>query len=127
MRPIENIFVVDDNRMFADLIIIIFTHEGYSVRASYNPIQALDEIKACPPDLLLIDMAMPHMSGIELVAELKRQGMGGIPVLLMTAGAYHLEHLPDNILNVFTKPLDVAELVSMVRGLYRQNNVLLSG
>ena len=125
MCLMETIFIVDDNPMFIDLITIIFAHEGYHVRSACDPLQALDAIKASPPDLLLVDMAMPRMSGIELVAELQRQGLNEIPVLLMTAGAYRLEHLPDNILDVFTKPLDVAELVSMVRGVYCQENVLV--
>lgn len=119
MCSMHSIFAVDDNPLFIDLITTVFTQAGYRVRTTCDPAAALTEILAQPPDLALIDVVMPRMSGFELATAIQRQSREFIPVLLMTAGMYQVNRLPGNIIGMLVKPLDMAELVSLVHGVVR--------
>jgi CheY-like chemotaxis protein len=80
------VLVVDDN---PDSIIIMrgmLEPRGYSVVVAGSGVEALDVIRNEPPDVILLDVMMPEMSGLEVLQQLKEQeNTGRIPVILVTA------------------------------------------
>ncbi len=116
MQPVSTIFVVDDNRTFIDLITMILCTEGYQVCAFYDAMSAVSEMLRVRPDLVLVDLSMPRMSGIDLILHMRRCGLTTTPVILITAGAYNIKTSSiDEFTRFFVKPLDIVELLPIVR------------
>jgi len=64
-------FVVDDEPVIANTVAIILQQSGFSATPFTNPLDALERACQEAPDLLLSDVAMPHLSGIDLALEIK--------------------------------------------------------
>ena len=69
LRPVA--LVVDDEHVIADTLAIILNKAGYAATAAYNAESALEIAKVIPPQLLVTDVVMPGMSGIELAIAMK--------------------------------------------------------
>lgn len=69
-RPI--VLVVDDERIIADTLVAILSHHGLMAMPAYDGPSAFEIAKVIPPDLLLSDVVMPGMSGIDLATMVKR-------------------------------------------------------
>ena len=82
------ILCVDDNRDIRDLITLILEEEGYSVLASSDGDSALTLIKERKPDLVLLDVMMPGISGLDVLRTLRAlsdSSINQIPVIVITA------------------------------------------
>lgn len=66
------VFVVDDERIIASTIAIILNQHGFEAREFYSGQTALDEIRLQPPDVVITDLVMPGMTGVELAVELRK-------------------------------------------------------
>jgi len=73
--PIEpkRVLFVDDERVIADTLAIIFRNQGYVTRAVYSAEQALELMSDWLPDLAIIDVLLPGMNGIDLAIQLKAE------------------------------------------------------
>jgi two-component system NtrC family response regulator len=80
----ETILVVDDEKNYLVVLETLLEGEGYEVLTSYNPVQALELLRNCDADLVITDMKMPKMNGIELLERAKK-GDPDLPVIMMTA------------------------------------------
>ena len=70
-RPV--VLIVDDERIIADTLSLIFSRSGFTVLTAYDARSALDLANSVPPDLLLSDITMaPEMTGVELAMELAK-------------------------------------------------------
>jgi len=72
-QHVSVVFVVDDEQVISQSLAIILRREGFDASDFTNPLEALEQMKITPPDLLISDVMMPEISGIELairVAEL---------------------------------------------------------
>jgi DNA-binding NtrC family response regulator len=78
------IIVVDDEQSLRQVLEMVFREEGYDVRTASNGIQALELLSEAPADVVLSDVRMPDMNGIELLKSLREQDPD-IGVVLMTA------------------------------------------
>jgi DNA-binding NtrC family response regulator len=67
-----SILVVDDERIVADTLGAILRQSGFVIRTAYGALDALRIAQRNPPDLLITDVAMPEMNGVELAVELLR-------------------------------------------------------
>jgi DNA-binding response OmpR family regulator len=84
-RPVRTILVVDDSRTNLHVIGKRLTHLGYLTALVDNGVEALDLISARGFDLVLLDMVMPGMSGIQVLAEIRsRQETNDLPVIMVT-------------------------------------------
>lgn len=84
-RP-ARVLVVDDSEGTADVLVRHMRLEGYDAHAITDPLEALAAIKADPPDLLLLDVMMPHLNGMDLLKELRAYTpTAELPVILLTA------------------------------------------
>jgi DNA-binding response OmpR family regulator len=82
----KTILVVDDEPELVTLIRRILEKNGYRVVCAYDGRQVFDVLKKQKPDLILLDVMMPEMNGLEVLAHLKRdQETSSIPVFLLTA------------------------------------------
>jgi DNA-binding response OmpR family regulator len=68
---ISTIFVVDDERVIASTLTTILQLNGYQARSFLNPLEALEAARTVKPDLVIADVVMPGLSGIDLAIQLK--------------------------------------------------------
>jgi CheY-like chemotaxis protein len=98
------IFVVDDNKIIATTLEVILRHEGYSTTSYTNPLDALAAAVINPPDMLLSDVMMPELSGVELAMRFKIIAPD-CKILLFSGQAQALDLLEPARINGFRFPL----------------------
>ena len=81
--PAGRILVADDEAEVLDLLRQVLVHRGYEVATASTGEEALEKMPVFGPEVLVVDMAMPGLSGVEVLAALRRQGIG-IPVIAMS-------------------------------------------
>jgi two-component system response regulator MprA len=79
-----DVLIVDDDPAIVELVVEVLTEEGYAVRNACDGLQALQAITEAPPALLLLDIQMPGMSGVELAMRVRAAGYG-FPIVIITA------------------------------------------
>lgn len=67
------ILVIDDERPLADTLALILTSTGYEVKAAYDGVDALSQIESFRPDVVISDVIMPGMNGIEVCSRIHLQ------------------------------------------------------
>ena len=67
----KRIFVVDDEQVIAKTLATILEKSGFSAQCFFNPLEALDAARWDAPDLLISDVMMPELSGVELAVQIK--------------------------------------------------------
>jgi CheY-like chemotaxis protein len=85
----RHVFVVDDEVHITQTLALILTREGFRVSAFNNPLEALESMKTISPDLLISDIMMPQLSGVELAIR-TRKNRPGCKILLFTASTHDL-------------------------------------
>ena len=106
------ILVVDDEPAACSALTTILTAAGHTVLIASDGEQALRQIELALPDLILSDLCMPNMGGLELLREL-RQRAPAVPVLLMTASSAienAVAAMREGAVDYLTKPLNIDEL-----------------
>jgi CheY-like chemotaxis protein len=114
-----SILVVDDQPINVQLLKRKLEREGIRVTAAYNGLEALDLTKKVMPDLILLDVMMPDMDGIEVCQRLQAdESTRGIPVIFITARTTKeskLEGLGVGAVDYITKPIDLDETLARVQ------------
>ena len=135
-NPVERrparILVVDDERSMRELLAIVLRREGHEVLLAENGRMAIDALEREPIDLLISDIKMPDMSGVEVLRAAKRVD-SGIPGIMITAFASTetaVEAMRLGACDYLSKPFDIDLLKMKVREKIetrelRQENVLL--
>ena len=123
MRDPPLILVVDDVPDNVDILQMRLEAQGYAVATAGDGVEALEKIRELLPDLVLLDVMMPRLDGIETVKRLKADPtLPFIPVVLVTAKADAkdvLEGLESGGDDYLTKPVDHAALSARVRAMLR--------
>jgi DNA-binding NtrC family response regulator len=112
----EKILIVDDETSIGEFLSLVLGKEGYRVRASTSPVAALSVLEDEAFDLLISDLRMPEMHGLEMVKE-ARQRSPEMGVIVMTAFASletAVEALRLGAADYITKPFHVDEIRSVV-------------
>jgi two-component system cell cycle response regulator len=122
-RNKKRILVVDDHEDNIELLRARLEARGYEVEGASDGQAALDAVKRVCPDLILLDVMMPKMDGIEVVRRLKANSdLPFIPVIMQTAldsTEYKVEGLDAGADDYITKPINFAELEARVNSLLR--------
>lgn len=111
------LLIVDDQLGIRRLLFEAFNEEGYEVELAGSGQEAIEKVKAAPPDLILMDMKMPGMNGIETLHEVRKIN-DSVAVIMMTAyGELEIvaEAVKFGIKEYVTKPFDIIELRELVK------------
>lgn len=122
----DRILVVDDLPDNCLLLQTLLESEGYEVEVAYNGYKALDLIALNPPSLILLDVMMPEMSGLEVIRRVRQNSsLPFIPIVLVTGYCEsHLEKDSDEKADgLISKPIDFDHLLNLVQiVLQKQSN-----
>ncbi|MBO1720755.1 VanR-ABDEGLN family response regulator transcription factor [Extibacter sp. GGCC_0201] len=117
----EKILVVDDEREIADLVALYLENENFTVLKYYNASDALDCICSETLDLAILDIMMPHISGLEICQKIREQHR--YPVIMLTAKDGEIDKITGLTLGAddyITKPFLPLELVARVKAQLRR-------
>jgi two-component system sensor histidine kinase/response regulator len=115
----ETILVADDEDFIADVIAILLEDEGYRVLRAKNGAEALALAEGERPDLVLSDVMMPLLSGLELARELRNRENGYGPPIILCSAVPPPRDLPARTVFV-AKPFDIEALTATVHTLLAQ-------
>ena len=116
------VLVAEDDKMQAELVRRYLEHEGHTAVVAHNGQAALDQARRRHPDLIILDVMMPGMDGLEVCRTLRRESE--VPVLMLTARTSEDDLLLGLGLGAddyMTKPYSPRELMARVRTLLRRN------
>lgn len=117
----SRIFVIDDDEQLLRMVGLMLERGGHSVTLFSNPVDGLEQIKADKPDLLVLDVMMPHMSGHDLAKEIRNtKGFDNLPILILTARSQEVDRtaaLKVGADDYLSKPVTSQELIERVDGL----------
>ena len=111
------VLVVDDQPGIRRLLSEVLTDNGYSVATATNGYDGIKKAEELSPGVILIDMKMPGMDGIEALRELKTLGMSNRAIVMTAYGELDLVNEAKNIgaYAYITKPFDIVALCNMVQ------------
>lgn len=119
-----HILLVDDDRRITETLRRALAYEGYSVDVALRGDEALDKTIERPPDLVILDLMLPGMDGLEVCRRLRASG-NQAPILMVTAK----DAIADRVVGLDTgaddylvKPIQLEELLAHVRALLRRRN-----
>jgi len=120
----ERILVADDDRDIGRFVELNLTLEGFEVELVHDGAEALRRAIADPPDLIVLDVMMPVMDGVEVVRRLRAQAAtAAVPVVMLTAKSLSADKvvgLTAGADDYIVKPFDTLELVARVRTTLRR-------
>lgn len=109
------ILVVDDDPVIQKLLQVNFAMEGYEVIVAGDGLEAIERAKEVGPDLIVLDVMMPRMNGLEAALALKAdEQTSAIPIIMLSAKAQEIDQRAGRQagVNVYmTKPFDPLELL----------------
>ncbi|MFC1947251.1 response regulator transcription factor [Chloroflexota bacterium] len=118
----KKILVVDDEKKIVEILRAYLEKEGYNVLTAYDGQEALDSARRDIPDLIILDLMLPEITGWDVCRELRKES--NVPVIMLTAR----DDTTDKIIGLelgaddyVTKPFDPKEIVSRVRAVLRRS------
>jgi len=118
---VKHILVVDDEPRIAEIARDYLERAGYRVTMAANGADALAFARAQRPDLIVLDLGLPHMDGLDVTRTLRRQS--SVPIIMLTARVEESDKLVGLELGAddyVTKPFSPKELVARVRAVFRR-------
>ncbi len=120
------IYVVDDERDLTWLLEKSLSHEGYQVVCANDGVEALQLMRRQRPDLVILDVMMPGIDGIEVHRRLRSDpALSAVPVLFLTVKGAAVKDRIENFQagrdDYLTKPFDLKELKARIEALLRQS------
>jgi two-component system, OmpR family, response regulator VicR len=115
------ILVVEDERPIAELVRYNLRREGFEVDVAYDGHEAIERARTTVPDLVILDLMLPYVDGLEVCRHLRSQGP--IPILILTAKDAEQDRvlgLESGADDYVTKPFSPRELVARVRAILRR-------
>jgi DNA-binding NtrC family response regulator len=124
-EPVESprILVVDDEKVIREILAEFLTLEGYVVRSVEDGEKALTELRTRPYDLVISDLKMPRVSGLQLLEKITEENINVLTVIMTGFGTVEtaIEAMKKGAYDYILKPFKVEEVIHVVqRGLYRQ-------
>jgi DNA-binding response OmpR family regulator len=117
----EKILVVDDDQALRELLLLLLSHEGYEVVTACNGGKAIELAREENPELIILDVSMPEVDGIQTCWELRAQQQTcWVPIIVMTGfEETQTEALHAGVDDFVTKPFRPADLLARVKALLK--------
>jgi two-component system response regulator RegX3 len=122
--PAARILVVEDEESLADTVRYNLEREGYSVAVASDGRAALDRFRSQNPSLVILDLMLPEMSGLDVCRQIRQ--ISNVPIIMVTAKDSEADKVSGLELGAddyVTKPFSVRELVSRVRAHLRRSEM----
>lgn len=118
-KPRPKVLVVDDERVIADTLAIILNQQGYDAAAVYSGTSAVERAREVSPDLIISDVIMPDMNGIQAAINI-RSFLPACKILLFSGQAATADLLEDarkqgHEFEILAKPVHPQDLLSKLR------------
>lgn len=123
----QKILIVDDEKPISDIVKFNLTKEGYEVIKAYDGEEALEKVEDEQPDLILLDLMLPKIDGLEVARRVRAKH--SIPIIMVTAKDSELDKVVGLELGAddyVTKPFSNRELVARVKANLRRQDQLVS-
>src|SRR5499427_5351583 len=120
----KRVFIIEDDRDIVELVRYNLANEGFQVAAAHDGVTGLATVKKTPPDILLLDLMLPKLSGLEICREIRRdEALNRLPILMLTARGEEADRvvgLEMGADDYVTKPFSPRELIARVKALLRR-------
>jgi len=120
----KKILLIEDDRDIVELVRYNLEKDGYQVSATGDGATGLAQLRKSPPDLLLLDLMLPKLSGLEICKEIRRDAaLNRLPILMLTARSEEADRVVGLELGAddyVTKPFSPRELAARVKALLRR-------
>ena len=123
MHDTLKILIVDDEASVAEVVGLYLKREGYDVCTARDGAEALVAIEEQQPSLIILDLMLPKIDGIEIMRRLRESGNESIPVIMLTARGQEMDRIYGLELGAddyVVKPFSPAELVARVKAVLRR-------
>ena len=117
----SSVLVADDERHIVQLVKLYLSNEGYRVETAADGQEALDKARRLRPDLVVLDLMMPRLDGLEVCRRLRKES--NVPVIMLTARTEDVDKIVGLELGAddyVTKPFNPRELVARVKAVLRR-------
>ena len=128
LRAVKTVLVVDDERNIIELVRLYLEQAGFAVVEARDGREALVQHERVDPDLIVLDLMLPGMDGIEVTREVRRRGE--TPILMLTARGEDIDRIVGLELGAddyLTKPFNPREMVARVKAILRRADPALRG
>lgn len=123
--PSYKILIIEDEKQIARFIELELKHEGYDVYVCYDGKEGLKKVEEIHPDLILLDIMLPGINGIEVCRKIRQYS--NVPIIMVTAK----DDIPDKVMGLdsgaddyVTKPFAIEELLARIRAALRKSKQL---
>jgi len=124
---VKKILVIEDEKDFSDLLVLNLESEGFTVLCSYDGLSGLKKAQHEKPDLILLDLILPELMGMEICKELRKESCTShIPVMMMTAKGAELDRVAGfeaGADDYLVKPFSMRELLLRIRAIIKRCEV----
>lgn len=115
------IYVIDDDEQLLRMVGLMLERGGHATTLYNNPLEGLEQVKANKPDLLVLDVMMPDMSGHDIARQIRaHKGLETLPILILTARSQEVDRataLKSGANDYLSKPVTSQELIERVDNL----------
>jgi DNA-binding response OmpR family regulator len=120
----QDVLVVEDETDIRNLVVFHLVREGFRCRTATTGAEALREVRAHPPDLVVLDLMLPELDGLEVCRRLRADpGTAALPIIMLTAKADEVDRvvgLEMGADDYLIKPFSPKELVARIRAVLRR-------
>ncbi|NLC25816.1 MAG: response regulator transcription factor [Fastidiosipila sp.] len=123
MKPEKTVLIVDDDPHIGELLKLYFENEGFRVDVCFRGDEVVDRVQQLNPDVVVLDLMLPGMSGFDVMRELRR--FSDVPVIMLTARGDTLDKIVGLELGAddyIAKPFEPKELIARVKAVLRRTS-----
>jgi two-component system response regulator RegX3 len=120
-EPQPTILIVEDEESFVEALVVGLKREGFLVKVARDGVEALEVFDAARPDLVLLDVMLPKLSGVDVCREIRSRSR--VPIIMVTAKGSEIDTvvgLEVGADDYVTKPYRLRELVARMRAVLRR-------
>lgn len=127
-KEFPTVFVVEDEESFVEALVIGLRREGFNVEVARDGAEALATFDAVKPDIVLLDVMLPKVSGTDVCRELRKKSQ--VPIIMVSAKGAEIDTvvgLEVGADDYIVKPYRLRELTARIRAALRRSTLSLSG